>query len=94
MERDVVVFAVPNVTLVAQEIVYFIAGAKEFAELFNRHLDVSTLRVDRIEIHDHEDDAVPRRRQLAVEKESFVIDRMKTQVVVELEGAILAPDPV
>src|ERR1051325_158138 len=94
MERDVVALPVPDVTLVREKVVHLVVGAKKFTEFFNRRLNESTLCVNRIEIHDHEHNALPRRCQLAVKKKCLVVDRMKTQVVVEVEGAIFAPNSV
>ena len=94
MKRDVVTSPVPDVARVSQQVVHFVTVAADFAKMLDWRLDKSALRVKRIEIHDDENHAVASRRHLAVEQQRLVVDRVETKVVVEMERAVLAPDPV
>jgi hypothetical protein len=77
---------VPDVARVGEEIVHFIGVGVDLSEILNRHLDPTTLGVEWIKIHDHENDAVARRRHLAIEKKRAVVAGVETQVVVEMSA--------
>src|SRR5689334_11894004 len=94
MKSNVVPLPMPEIPFIGQEIMHFVMVASDFAEQFHWRLDIPALGVEWIEIYDDQNDAIARRRNFAVAKQRFVIDRMKAQVVVELECAILAPDSI
>ena len=94
MQRDVIAFPIPNVANVDQQIVDLIAIATHLAKLLDRRLHEAALRVNRIQIHHDQNDAVARRRHLTVEKKRLVICRVKLKVIVELQRSIFSPNPV
>src|SRR5450432_2396892 len=94
MERDVIAPSMPDVAGVGEQVVDFVAVAADFIEIFARRVDKSGLRVERIEIQRDENDAVARRGHLAVKKDRVVLGEVESKVVVEMQSAILAANPV
>jgi hypothetical protein len=64
------------------------------SELFDGSLDVSALGVDRIEIQNNQDNAVPRSCHFAVEKQRLIVDRMEPEIFIKMERSVLTPDAI
>jgi hypothetical protein len=94
MQGDVVAPAMPDIALISQEIMHLVTVTPNLAKLFDRRLDPATLGMERIKIHDDENDAVTRGSHLAVEEKRLVLNRVEPEIVVKMQGPILAPDPV
>ena len=94
IELDIVAFAVPSIASVTQQIVDLIGLAFRNAEFLDRHINVRMLFAPGIDIQHHHYDVLARHRHLPVEQDGVVIGLIKPEVVVKLQGAILAPDIV
>ena len=92
IELDVISAAPPDVARIAQQIVHLVCVAFHLAELINRHIDIGMLFVMWIEIHDKENDVVPRGGHLSIKQDCFVFGGIESQVIVKLKRAVVFSD--
>ena len=86
VEFHVISPAVPGVTSVAQEIVDLVGLAFDHAKLVDRHINITVLFAEWVEIHHDQDDVVPRRRHLPVTKDRVVIGVKEPKVIVKMKA--------
>ena len=95
IESDVIAAAVPIEALAGQQIVHRVRVAPVGeTKLFEGHFHKSCLVMVRIEIDGDQDDVVPRRSGLGVPEDLVVVRRQETQVIVEMQRAIVPADVI
>ena len=86
--------AVPGVRRAGQQILDLVHLVVADAELAGRQEDAAVVGLERVQVQRHQDDVRVVRRGLAVEQDVLVLGAVEAQVLVQVEGRVLAPDPV
>src|SRR3954462_14488765 len=94
IQSDIVPFATPEIALLREEIDDFDARVRRQAPGDERQLHEAMLHVDRIEVHDHQDQISAVGRSLAVGQQLTVVGAMKRQPPVVLQRRMRSADRV
>src|SRR3954468_23292530 len=94
IQADVIPFATPEIALLREQIDDFNARVRRQTPGDERELHEAVLHIDRIEVHDDEDQIPAIRRPLAVGQHLTVVGAMKRQPPVVLQRRMRFPDGV
>src|SRR5580704_5303 len=94
IQFDVIPAALPSVTRIRQQIVNLERLPGAYSKIFQRNVYPTGLRVFGIQIYNHEDNVRTVRARLAVGDQLIVVEWMKAQTPIALQGKIFAANLV
>ena len=90
IQSHVVAMALPQVPFASQQVVDLVGMVRRKAQFLDRQFHPTRLRMVGVEVHHDQNRVLPVFALPAVAQQLVVVDRMKAQVAVALQGRILA----
>ena len=94
VEADEIAAAGPDVAVVGEQVVHLVGISGHPAEFLEWDVDECVLCVPHVEVHDDEDDVIPRGGHLDVVEDEVVVGLAEAEVAKFVQGAVVTTDRV